>query len=340
MNPSRQRRLRLLAKIVPVVVTLVICLLGIEIFARVIYGRPTMHFGLEMWKYAKDLKMPVSDPGMAFYHRPNSEAFLMGADMKSNPLGMRNQEITTNKPPGTCRVIVLGDSTTVGWGVHFEKTYPYLLQQSFNANPPSGRWQKYEVINTGIGNYNTAMEVASLKDRWLKLDPDMVLIGWYINDAEPTPRPREPWLALHSYGYVWLTSQFGNLVRNVGANKNYKDYYDSLYDPNQPGWPKCQAAFADLARVCRERNIPLKILLIPELHSLSGNYEFTHIHDLIRNIGATNDVEVLDLINAFPPSGDPKQFWASPEDAHPNDPANELMAARIDEVARKEQWLK
>jgi hypothetical protein len=73
---------------------------------------------------------------------------------------------------------------------------------------------------------------------------------------------------------------------------------------------------------------------------LSGNYEFTHIHDLIRNIGATNGMEVVDLIDAFPADGDPKRFWASPEDAHPNDTANELMAKKIDETLRKQNWVK
>src|SRR5581483_11560357 len=304
------------------------------------YGRPTMHFGLEMWKYAKDLKTPVSDPGMAFYHRPNSDAFLMGADMKINSMGMRNQEISTNKPPGTFRIIALGDSTTVGWGVHFEKTYPKLLEKSLNANPPSPRWKNYEVINTGIGNYNAAQEVASLKDRWLALNPDIVTIGWFINDAEPTPKPREPWLMVHSYGYVWLTTQFGAMLRNVGANKNYKDYYNGLYNENQPGFPKMKAAYAELAQICREKNIPVKILLIPELHTLSGNYEFTNINDIMRNIGKTNGMEVLDLIDAFPATGDPHQYWASPDDDHPNDAANELMAKKIDETLRKENWIK
>jgi hypothetical protein len=42
----------------------------------------------------------------------------------------------------------------------------------------------------------------------------------------------------------------------------------------------------------------------------------------------------VDLIDAFPASGDPKQFWASPEDAHPNDKANELMAAMIEATLR------
>jgi lysophospholipase L1-like esterase len=340
MNPSRQRRLRLLAKIIPAVFMLLVCLVAIEVFARVIYGRPTMHFGLEMWKYAKTLKMRAPDPEMSHQHRPNSHAFLLGADVQINSLGLRDNEISTNKPPGTYRVVVLGDSTTFGWGVHFEETYPKLLEKSFNTNPPSAQWKIYEVINTGIGNYNTAQEVASLKDRWLALNPDMILIGWYINDAEPTPKPSRNWIAYHSYGYVWLTSQFDSLLRNVGVNKTYKEYYNGLYADDQPGWKKSQNAFAELAQICRDRKIPLKIVLIPELHSLSGDYEFKHIDDLIRAVGATNGVEVLDLIDAFPASGDPKQFWASPEDAHPNDKANELMAAKIDATLRTENWIK
>src|ERR1041385_2728762 len=165
MSSKRQRRLRLLAIFVPTIFVIIVGLIGIEIFARVVYGRPTMHFGLEMWKYAKDLKTPVSDPGMAFYHRPNSSEFLMGVDVKINSLGQRNQEISTNKPPGTFRIVALGDSTTEGWGVHFDETYTKLLEKYLNASPPSSRWKNYEVINTGIGNYNSAMEVASLKDR-------------------------------------------------------------------------------------------------------------------------------------------------------------------------------
>ncbi|MSU21506.1 MAG: hypothetical protein EXS30_08925 [Pedosphaera sp.] len=73
---------------------------------------------------------------------------------------------------------------------------------------------------------------------------------------------------------------------------------------------------------------------------MSGDYEFKHIDDLIRGVGATNSVEVLDLIDAFPASGDPKQFWASPEDAHPDDKANELMAGKINATLRTEQWIK
>jgi lysophospholipase L1-like esterase len=339
-DADRRRRLLLLIRIVPGLFLLVIALAGTELFARRIYGKPSMHFGLEMWKYAKTLKLRAEDPEMSHRHRPNAEAFLMGVDVKINSLGLRDHEISVQKPAGTYRIVVLGDSTTFGWGVPFEQTYPKLIEKSLNARPPAGGWTNYEVINTGIGNYNTAQELASLKDRWLVLKPDMVLIGWYINDAEPTPRPSYNWLAYHSYGYIWITSNFDALRRNLGAGQNYKQYYEGLYDDKQPGWPKCQAAFAELARLCKDRNTPLHVLLIPELHTLSGNYEFTHIDDLIRQIGIKNGVSVLDLIEAFPADGDPKQYWASPEDDHPNGKANELMAAKIEDVLRRDQWIK
>ena len=340
MNPNRQRRLRLIAKIAPAIFMLLVCLAAIEIFARVIYDKPTMHYGIEMWKYAKFLKMAAPDPEMSHQHRPNTHAFLLGVDCKINSLGLRDYEITTNKPPGTYRIVVLGDSFTFGWGVHFDETFPKLLEKSFNANPPSPNWKKYQVINTGIGNYNTAQELASLKDKWLALDPDMIIDCWCVNDAEPTPHPSRNWLAYHSYGYTWIAAQLGGVLRNVGANKNYKEYYNSLCTPNKPGWLKEQAAFAELAQICRDRKMPLKVCLLPELHTLSGNYEFEPLCNLIRGVGATNHFEVVDVMEGFPADGDPKRFWTTPEDAHPNDAANELMAAKIDSTLRAENWIK
>ena len=92
MTP-RERRLRLLAKIIPLVASLLIGVLALELYARWLYSRPSMHFGLEMWKYAKTLKIRAENAEMAHRHRPNSEAFLMGVDVKINSLGLRNREI-------------------------------------------------------------------------------------------------------------------------------------------------------------------------------------------------------------------------------------------------------
>ncbi|MEQ1861083.1 MAG: SGNH/GDSL hydrolase family protein [Chthoniobacteraceae bacterium] len=336
---NRKQKVALIARVVVLGATVVVALAAIEVAARIIYSRPSMHFGIEMWKYARSVKMPADNEALSHRHQPGAQAFLMGAEVKINSLGLRDREIAATKPAGTYRVVVLGDSTTFGWGVPQDAVYPKVIERAFNENPPSAKWRRYEVLNTGVGNYNTAQEVASFKERWLALDPDLVLLCWYINDAEPTPRPSRNWLAYRSYGYVWITTNFDSLTRNVGAQRTYRDYYNSLYEPAQPGWRKCQDAIGELAALCGARGIPLRLLLQPELHTLPGSYEFEPLHTLVAEAGRAHGVPVLDLLPAFPGDGDPRRFWVSPEDAHPNAAANDLMGRFIDAAARRERWI-
>ena len=96
----------------------------------------------------------------------------------------------------------------------------------------------------------------------------------------------------------------------------------------------------ELAQLCQAEKIPLHIALIPELHTLAGNYEFKDVHDLMRGVGKTVKADVLDLIDGFPASGEPKDYWVCPGDSHPNGKANELIAARLDAALRAERWIK
>lgn len=338
MTASR-RRAKLILKIAIPLATLLICFLLIELVARVIIARGTMHLGIEMWKYAKHGKVRSANPEIAHRNRPNIDRQLMGVNVKTDSHGLRSHvERTFEKPTGTYRILVLGDSITFGWGASYEKTFCHLLEQSLNANPPlSGR--KFEVINTGVGNTNTSMEVEYFRTEGIKFQPDYVLVGWFINDAEPTPVPTANWLAYHSFAFVWLDSALDSILRNTKTRSTYREFYRGLYDDGRPGWVKSQRAFADLAAFCAEKKLPCRVLLIPELHTLGAGYEFKDIHDKIRALAASVKLPTLELLDAFPGDGDPMRFWVCPSDAHPNDPANELMAAFIDRKLREERWL-
>jgi hypothetical protein len=50
-------------------------------------------------------------------------------------------------------IICLGDSYTLGWGVHQQEAYPSLLRQML----------KVPVLNTGMSSYGTAREIASIR---------------------------------------------------------------------------------------------------------------------------------------------------------------------------------
>ena len=339
MSASRRRAALILRIAVPLV-TLLLCFVMIELVARVIIGRGTMHLGIEMWKYARNAKVRSANPEIGHRNKPNVHLPLMGVEVRTNSHGLRDHtERSEAKPPGTYRILVLGDSITFGWGANYEKTFCRLLEKSLTAQPPiPGR--KFEVLNTGVGNSNTAMEVEYFKEEGWKFQPDLVLVGWFINDAEPTPVPSRNWLAYHSFAYVWLDSALDSVMRNTKTRETYREYYRGLYGDDQAGWQKCQRAFASLASFCREKSIPCRVLLIPELHSLGAGYEFADIHDKIRALSARENLPTLELLSAFPGDGDPMLFWVCPSDAHPNDPANELMATAIDRALRTEQWCK
>jgi lysophospholipase L1-like esterase len=306
----------------------IISLALLELATRVVYSRQGMDFGIEMWKYAKILKKRSPNPAMGHEHVPNRQAFLMGAQVAISPQGLRDRDYPMDRDATAYRVLVLGDSTTFGWGVAQEKTYPKVLEQMLNDRPPAGKWRHFEVINTGIGNYNTSQEVAYFHDRGYRFQPDMVLLGFFINDAEETPRPAGNWVSRESCFYTFLTSVGDVFLRRMNWRPGYRDYYSALYEEGQPGWVECQRALKDLADTCRGQRIALHVLIIPELHHLGSAYEFRDVHDKVKRILAAQGVPVIDLLDSFP-ADHPETFWVSLGDPHPNEKACQIIAQRL-----------
>lgn len=307
---------------------LVVGLCALELAARVVFDRNGMHYGIEMWKYAKYLKRRSDNPAMSHEHVPGSEALLMGVTMTINSQGLRDREFALQKDPGTYRIMILGDSMTVGWGAPVEETYPKVLEQRIAESRPDASLPRVEVINTGVGNYNTCQEVAYFQERGLKYQPDMVVLGFYINDAEPTPRPSGGILSRHSYLYVLASSFLDGLGRMVAQKESYSDYYRRLYQPEQPGWQACRQALVELNRLCGDNGILLRVLLIPELHSPAENYPFEEVHTLVKDIGREHGFSVIEVRQAME-GVDPSRLWVSAGDAHPSPLAHEIIADEL-----------
>lgn len=288
----------------------------------------SMDFDMEMWKYATQIKIPSDDPRVVHEHRPNGRAFLMGAEVTTNHFGLREGERAKVKPPGTYRIVALGDSITMGWGVQQDMTYPAQLERMLNAQPPKGFPQglRYEVLNLGVGNYNTVQEVMRLRNLGLAFDPDLIMLGYFINDAEPTPKPSRGFLIEHSYLYAFVVSRMRLLKPGAGT---YLDYYRDLYRDDQPGWQATQAALRDLASISRERSIPVLMFIIPEMHELGDRYPFAAIHRRLGQIAAEIGWPAVDLLPVFKDRKPESDFWVSPLDAHHNAEAQGLMAKGI-----------
>jgi hypothetical protein len=81
------------------------------------------------------------------------------------------------------RIVVLGDSVTFGRGVALERVYTEVLEDRLNAQDPGG--PRYEVLNFGAGGYNTEQEIELYEVKARKYAPDLVLVGFVLNDCYP-----------------------------------------------------------------------------------------------------------------------------------------------------------
>jgi lysophospholipase L1-like esterase len=313
---------------------LMLSLLILESASRFFLNQQGKHYGIEMWKYARELKQRSDIAAMSHEHRPHSAATIMGAYVEINSMGLRDREFEIKKPTGTYRILVLGDSITFGFGVEPQHAFCEVLERRLNVEiAPGLRNKRFEVINSGVGNYNTAQEVAYFTHRGQILNPDLVLLAFYVNDAEPTPKPKTNPLAKHSYFYVASMSALDAVLRRIGAQEDFTEYYLNLYRDGAAGWMQCQLALEQLATSCRNRGVPAMIVLIPELHDTSTNYPFGEIHDKVATVAANHGLVTLDLREAFR-GIEPMSLWVSPGDAHPNAKGHLIIAQAIfNEVA-------
>ena len=171
---------KILSEIGIFVAAIILALLIGEAMIRVI-NTTGKNYDIEMWKYGKYLKKKSDNPDMGIEHVPSKSMKLQNTFVKINSLGFRDREYTIPKPANVYRVLVLGSSITFGWGVDEDKTYVRQIEKQLEGKTGD---HKIELINAAVGNYNTVREVASFFEKCLVLEPDMVILSFFINDPE------------------------------------------------------------------------------------------------------------------------------------------------------------
>ena len=322
------RRPSALLNTIVLVIAILFGCTAMEMALRVIFAH-SMDFSMEMWKYAVKLKRPVANPDLSFAHAPNRSAFLMGVPVSINSEGLRDREFSFEKPPDVYRVMMLGDSTTFGWGVRQEDTAAKFLERKLNADLPP-RYNRVEVMNTGVGNYDTVQEVTYYETIGWKYHPDLVVLVFFINDPEPVPVEKKGFLIDRSYLIAFATNRIDGLMRHAGVRPDWKTYYASLYDDDRPGFQACKKALVSLANSTRSHDAKLLVAILPELHQINGDsYPFRAAHQKIKDVMAAENVSVLELIDSLKDRGPEETLWVAALDDHPNAKANNLISDQL-----------
>ena len=101
-------------------------------------------------------------------------------EISLNSEGFRDGAFPEAKASSVFRIICLGDSWTFGANVGQERAYPQRLRTLLRREFPGAN---FEVLNLGVLGYSSFQGLELLKRRAIGLDPDLVVIGFGMNDA-------------------------------------------------------------------------------------------------------------------------------------------------------------
>ena len=319
-------RASLLTALVSLALSVVLAEVGLRVFAPVTFREPPPRVPGDRW--LELLHQRSSLPGLPYELAPGMWKRTHGTVIRTNSHGMRERELPIEKPDSVRRIVVLGDSYTFGFGVRAHRAYPRVLEELLNERSPGRR---FEVLNFGVGGYSTQDEAIVLKERALAWDPDLVIVGYVLNDPEDEPiQPlhsyyREPrwWQRFHLLRLV-AKAEWERRVRKFGDG----DYIRSLYgDPAK--WKNVVEAFASIRQTAGERGIPVVLVVFP-LSTVDewGQYPYASVHLKVARAAAADGFDVVDLLPVFarrPPSA----LRLADADAHPNEEGHRLAAEAI-----------
>jgi lysophospholipase L1-like esterase len=269
--------------------------------------------------------------------------------------GLRSPELTYKKAKDVLRILYLGDSVVMGWGVREEETCGQQLQQLLNQSKHTP--YDYQVINAGVPGWNLENEFAYLLAEGLKYEPDLIV--WEItipNDIygssalNRTNPPFIEWMRAHTYSWPFLAIQLDHLRARWAGRENIDvldppdtpEYYFPL-DPNASEWGKIQELIIEINQTAKSYGIPLILILFPIEYQVINTDYVELPQKILSDIALQNDISVVDLLPAYRKACQEKSTnhcqlrdrylfadtWMHPSPLGHKIAANEILAALI-----------
>ena len=265
----------------------------------------------------------------------------------TNSMGFRGKEFTVDRINNKKKIIFLGDSFTFGEGVKDKDTF--AIQTVNKLNEREQKDLRFVGYNFGVGGLNTEQSVTLLKKVAIESQPDLVILSYNLNDAEPplfianhedqeisrlarerfvpegiseeTP-PKSLFYALRTTRLVW------KILQNLRTKEKTIAFYKSLYDEENKGWMVTKRSLNEYQEFCRDQELICYLLIFPLLIDLDGSYPFHAVHEQVKQAVDSNVISVIDLLPMLIGKS-PTDLWVHPTDQHPNEIVHAIVAETL-----------
>ncbi|TAN61734.1 MAG: hypothetical protein EPN20_11915 [Magnetospirillum sp.] len=236
--------------------------------------------------------------------------------MAINSRGLRGPEPVDDGQP---RVLLLGSSITLGWGVAEENTLRARLETALGG--------RVHVLNAGIGNYNSVRYVTLFERQLMDLKPAVVVVQYFLRDAEDLPVEDGNALLEHSMlaalGYHALV----NAVQGSPGVDALVSHYRAVYDPASPGRVAMEQALDRLDQLSRTAGFKVVLAMTPDIHQLE-KYPFEAEHAQMQALAKRHGWTYVDFLPGLKTVAS-KDLYAIPGDPHPNATGHRIMAEAL-----------
>jgi hypothetical protein len=261
--------------------------------------------------------------------------------------GIRDRDYPLAKAQDTLRVLVLGDSIGFGFctpaeSLPREKTFAKALERLLNEAPlPDHR--RAEVINLSVSGYDTRQEAEFLRVKGLDFAPDVVLVGYCLNDDADASlelddlRANESWAPLQKLGAHSLAGLFraSHLARLLWLRLASPGGEDPLQDVDGAAAGRRGPGFDRIAEMGDDEGFETVIAIFPHLDSRSP-YPYLAEHRRVRRDAGARGFGVIDLLGDFQRAseGDLGQLRGRCVAMHPDERGHEIAALRMNRFIR------
>jgi hypothetical protein len=272
----------------------------------------------------------TSADNAAFFTR----RWLRSGARQLNSQGFRGPSFSEAKPAGVYRIAVVGDSFTFGNGVRQGDRFTDLLQAQLPA--------RFEVLNFGEPGANTPEHEKRVAKLVRTINPDFILLQWYVNDMEdddmtgrPVARPLLPrlhdWLSPRSALYTIANAKWGETQVRLGWTRSYVEFVnDRLLNPHGRHAQEDNRFMEELIGHAEKAGVPIGMVLFPDTaRPIDEHYPFAYLHDRVLATCTQHKMTCVDLRQEFAAVKDHRQLWASRFDHHASARANAIAAERI-----------
>ncbi|MBG89881.1 MAG: hypothetical protein CMO80_23700 [Verrucomicrobiales bacterium] len=333
-KPGRGKLLAL--KISLVIGSTAIGILVCEIAVRLLGMAPGVH---AIWM-TDDLSIyqRAKNPLLNHELKPGFTAEFPVGKTSANSHGLRDRERSIEKPEGTRRIGVLGDSVVEGVNyVSDEDTISRHLERLYAD-------EKTEVLNLGVSGYCTIAEVELLKTKGLQFDLDELVVIFVSNDfndvvpdhtTERGVVDRPEWskrLFLNSHLFRVCCLRF-NWFRFNEESSPYARNRDAIGESN------VVRALPELRELANEHGFKLLIAVWPAfLDSGIKNYPVVEGEDLlVERLAKMNGIQLIKLDPVFREAlrqqkgtQTPREMFSVRGDSiHPNPEAAKIAAMEL-----------